>query len=50
MQPAWTRRLNPGIQDEDIMPATLSPELLQGLLRGELGFNGMILTLSLIHI
>lgn len=44
MQPAWTRRLNPGIQDEDIMPATLSPELLQGLLRGELGFNGMILT------
>lgn len=44
MQPAWTRALNPGIQDEDIMPATLSPELLQGLLRGRLGFNGMILT------
>ena len=44
MQPAWTRSLNPGIRDEDIMPATLSPELLQGLLRGKLGFNGMILT------
>lgn len=44
MQPAWTRALNPGIRDEDIMPATLSPELLQGLLRGKLGFNGMILT------
>ncbi len=44
MQPAWTRKLNPGIKDEDIMPATLSKELLTGLLRGELGFNGMILT------
>lgn len=44
MQPAWTRALNPGIKYEDIMPATLSPELLQGLLRGKLGFNGMILT------
>lgn len=44
MQPAWTRAINPGIKDEDIMPATLSPELLQGLLRDKLGFNGMILT------
>ena len=44
MQPAWTRKINPSIKDEDIMPATLSPELLQGLLRKELGFNGMILT------
>lgn len=44
MQPAWTRALNPSIADEDIMPASLSPELLQGLLRGKLGFNGMILT------
>lgn len=44
MQPAWTRALNPGIQDKDIMPATLSPELLQGLLRGRLGFNGLIVT------
>lgn len=44
MQPAWTRALNPSIQDEDIMPASLSHELLEGLLRGKLGFNGMILT------
>jgi beta-N-acetylhexosaminidase len=44
MQPAWTRAINPDIKDEDIMPATLSPELLQGLLREKLGFNGMILT------
>lgn len=44
MQPAWTRRLNPYINDEDMMPATLSPELMLGLLRGELGFNGLICT------
>lgn len=44
MQPAWTKRLNPQIRDEEIMPGTLSPELLGGLLRGKLGFNGLICT------
>lgn len=44
MQPAWTRRINPGIRDEDIMPASLSSELMQGLLRKELGFEGLIVT------
>lgn len=44
MQPAWTRRLNPHIREEEIMPGTLSPELLQGLLRDILGFNGLICT------
>lgn len=44
MQPAYTRYYNPEIRDEDIQPATLSPELIQGLLRGKLGFNGMVLT------
>ena len=29
MQPAYTRHFNPGIKDEDIMPATLSPELIE---------------------
>lgn len=43
-QPAYSRKLRPGIKDEDIMPATLAPELLQDLLRGQLGFNGLILT------
>lgn len=44
MQPAYSRNLVPGIKDEEIMPATLAPELLQGLLREKLGFNGMIVT------
>ena len=44
MQPAWTRKLNPEIKDEDMMPATLSRELMIGLLRGHLGFNGLICT------
>lgn len=44
MQPAYTKRYNPAIRDEDIQPATLSPELINGLLRGKLGFNGMVLT------
>ncbi len=44
MMPAYTRYFNPDIEDDDIMPATLSPELVTGLLRGKLGFNGMVLT------
>ncbi len=44
MQPAYTRYFNPDIEDDDIMPATLSPELIDGLLRTKLGFNGMVLT------
>lgn len=44
MQPAYSRKLSPGIKDDEIMPATLAPELLNGLLREKLGFNGMITT------
>lgn len=44
MQPAWTKKINPDIKDEEIMPGTLSRELLNGLLRKELGFNGLICT------
>ncbi|MGE3911717.1 MAG: glycoside hydrolase family 3 protein [Chloroflexota bacterium] len=42
--PELSRKLRPGIADKDILPASLAPELLQDLLRGELGFNGLILT------
>ncbi len=44
LQPAYSKFLNPDLRDEEILPASLSPELLQGLLRGKLGFNGVIVT------
>lgn len=44
MLPSYTRHFNPSIGDEDIMPATLSKELLTDLLKGKMGFNGMVLT------
>lgn len=44
-QPAWTKRLNPNATHrESLLPASLNKELLTGLLRGELGFNGLIST------
>lgn len=42
--PEMSRKLRPQIKDHEIMPATLAPELLSDLLRGELGFNGLIIT------
>lgn len=44
MQPAWSRKINSDLKDEDILPGSMSRELLTGLLRGELGFNGTIIT------
>ena len=42
--PEMSKKLRPGIADKDIMPATLAPELLTDLLRGEMGFNGLVIT------
>lgn len=42
--PNYSKMLNPNLSDEEIMPATLSKELLNGLLREKLGFNGLIVT------
>ncbi|WP_338471416.1 glycoside hydrolase family 3 N-terminal domain-containing protein [Niallia sp. XMNu-256] len=42
--PAYERHFNPGIKDEDLMPATLSKEITTDLLRGKLGFNGVVVT------
>ena len=42
-QPAYQKHFNPDFPDK-LVPATLSSELLQGLLRGRLGFNGLIST------
>lgn len=44
MQPAWQKKLNAQLQDKDLLPASLSPELLKGLLRETLGFEGLIVT------
>lgn len=44
MQPAWERRLSPGIEDKDLRPATTSKLLIDGLLRKELRFNGLTIT------
>ncbi len=44
MQPAYSKKLNPALKDEEILPASLSKELVQGLLRGKLGFNGLVVT------
>jgi beta-N-acetylhexosaminidase len=44
LQPAYTRFLNPEIKDEDILPGSLSKELMTDLLRDKLGFNGLIIT------
>lgn len=44
-QPAYVKELNPDSQKTDWMkPATLSKELLMGLLRNKLEFNGLICT------
>lgn len=42
--PELSRALRPGIRDDEIMPATLAPELLQDLLRDRLGFNGVLVS------
>lgn len=43
-QPALCREINPDIKDEEIMPGSLSRELMQGILREKMGFNGLIVT------
>ncbi len=42
--PQYSKKLCPGMKDEEILPATLSPELINGLLKEQLGFNGLVVT------
>jgi beta-N-acetylhexosaminidase len=42
--PEYSRMLRPGIKDEDILPATLAPEILNDLLRKRLNYNGVIVS------
>ncbi|MBQ4637701.1 MAG: beta-hexosaminidase [Clostridia bacterium] len=40
----YMRDVNPSVKDEELLPATLCPEIMTGLLRDKLGFNGMVVT------
>lgn len=44
VQPEVQMRMNPSLQFEDCLPASLSKEVLTGVLREEFGFNGVITT------
>lgn len=44
LQPAWERRLDPGISDDRLRPASSSKLLIDGLLRDTLHFNGLTIT------
>lgn len=44
MMPSYMRAINPAIRDDEMLPATLCPEIMTGLLRDKLGFNGMVVT------
>ena len=44
LMPKYAKAINPDLQDDDMMPATLSYELMTTLLRDKLGFNGMVVT------
>ena len=44
LMPAYMKELYPDITPEELRPATLCPEIMTGLLRDKLGFNGMVVT------
>ena len=44
LMPNYMRDIKPGITDEELLPATLCPEIMTDLLRNKLGFNGMVVT------
>jgi beta-N-acetylhexosaminidase len=42
--PAYQKFFNPDVKDEELLPATLCKEIMTDLLRGQLGFNGVVVT------
>ncbi len=44
MQPAYQKHFNPTMTDADLLPASLCKELTTDLLKGKLGFNGLVVT------
>lgn len=44
LMPTYMQEVKPDITYEEMLPATLCPEIMTGLLRDKLGFNGMVVT------
>ena len=44
LMPTYMEEIRPDITPDTIMPGTLCKEIMTDLLRGELGFNGMVVT------
>ncbi len=44
LMPEFMKERRPDITVEELRPATLCPEIMTGLLRDKLGFNGMVVT------
>ena len=44
LMPEYMQELHPDITPEELRPATLCPEIMTGLLRDQLSFNGMVVT------
>ncbi len=44
MMPNYMKEVNSDITYDEMLPATLCPEIMTGLLRDKLGFNGMVVT------
>ena len=44
LMPKYAQAINPDLTYDEMMPATLSPEIMTTLLRDKLGFNGMVVT------
>lgn len=42
--PSYQKHFTPAMADDEILPATLSREILTDLLRGKLNFNGLVVT------
>ncbi len=40
----FQKQINPKLEDKDILPATLSKEIITDLLKDELNFNGLVVT------
>lgn len=44
LMPKYAKAINPELKDDDMMPATLSYDIMTTLLRDKLKFNGMVVT------